>query len=202
VTDFIRSNSLFSIAMNRPKPFPVNDRITTSAGTVPEHSIAAVFGFAAAIVGAFAWSGATAVFGAWALVAAPGLGWLVAWSCRYGGGRTSAGIRAMGWLLPVVSAFLGLVALSTFTALLGSPDAGVDPRTVVEGCRALFAAPPWLGSLAVLFVLAGVPRALRETDVPVVASRSTTASGPDLRVTARSETFAPSADPTPESRAA
>ncbi len=133
----------------------------TSEEAVPEHSLAALHGLGALVVGAAAWSGAAAVFGPWALPAAAGLGWLVAWSCRYGGRALDTPIRVIAWLLSLAAVLSGLAALSVFSVLQAAPDASLDPRQEVAGAWSLFAEPPWFGSAAVLLALVGAGRALR-----------------------------------------
>jgi hypothetical protein len=149
----------------------MDDLFAAPEEAVPEHSLAALHGLAALVVGTFAWSGAAALFGGWSLLAAPGLGWLVAWACRYGARRMSAGVRAIAWSLSIGSALAGLAALATFSVLQASPDAGLDGRGVAEAAWSLFAAPPWFGSFVVLLVMPGTSRALRGEE-PVAGSRT------------------------------
>lgn len=146
------------------------------AEAMPERSLAALHGLVALAIGAFVWSGAAAVFGMWALPVAPALGWLVAWSCRYGGRSLDTAVRVIAWLLSLAAVLAALAAVMVFSALQGS-HAGLDARQVLAGSWALFAEPPWFGSAAVLLTLVGAGRALRagSTGVPARAAASGTA---------------------------
>ena len=130
--------------------------------TVPEHFLASLYGILALVLGAAVWSAMAAVFGVWSLVAVPGLGWLIAWACRYGGRRTDAFVRAVAWLLAFAGVLLALFVFSAFSATQSSPDSGFRFRAVGLEYLGLFAEPPWFGSAAVLLALAGARRALRD----------------------------------------
>ena len=130
--------------------------------TVPEHFLASLYGILALALGAAVWSAMAAVFGVWSLVAVPGLGWLIAWACRYGGRRTDAFVRAVAWLLALAGVLLALFAFSAFSVTQSSPDSGFRFHAVGLECLGLFAEPPWFGSAAVLLALAGARRALRD----------------------------------------
>ena len=129
---------------------------------VPEHLLAVLYGIFALALGAAVWSGMAAVFGAWSLPAVPGLGWMIAWACRYGGRRTDAFVRAVAWLLPLAGILLALFAFSAFSATQSSPDSGFRLHAVGLEYLRLFAEPPWFGSAAVLLALAGARRALHD----------------------------------------
>jgi hypothetical protein len=128
---------------------------------VPEHFLAAICGILALALGAAVWSAMAAVFGAWSLLAAPGLGWMVAWACRYGGRRADPFVLATAWLLSLAGVLLALFAFSAFSVTQTSPDSGFQLRAVGLECLRLFTEPPWFGSAAVLLALAGARRALR-----------------------------------------
>jgi hypothetical protein len=130
--------------------------------TVPEHFLAALYGLFAIALGATVWSAMAAVFGVWALSAAPGLGWLIAWTCRYGGRRTDAFVRVAAWLLALAGVLLALFAFSAFSVTQSSPDSGFRLHSVGLEYLRLFAEPPWFGSAAVLLALAGTRHALRD----------------------------------------
>jgi hypothetical protein len=130
--------------------------------TVPEHFLALLYGVSALAIGATVWSAMAAVFGAWSLPVAPGLGWLVGWACRYGGRRTDAFVRSAAWLLALAGVLLALFAFSAFSATQGSPDSGFRLHAVGLEYLRLFAEPPWFGSAAVLLALVGTWRALRD----------------------------------------
>jgi hypothetical protein len=130
--------------------------------TVPEHFLALLYGVSALAIGATVWSAMAAVFGAWSLPVVPGLGWLVAWACRYGGRRTDAFVRSVAWLLALAGVLLALFMFSVFSATLGSPDSGFRLQAVGLEYLRLFTEPPWFGSAAVLLALVGTWRALRD----------------------------------------
>jgi hypothetical protein len=194
----------------------MEDLLAPTDDPVPERSLAAACGLGALLVGAFSWSGAAAVLGAWSLPLAPALGWLVAWSCLHGGRRASAGVRVIAWLLSIAAALAGLAALAAFSAYQAAPDAGVDGRAMAEACRGLFAAPPWFGSVAVLLAMAGTSRALRGARSAPASNRGTSAApfrrpapaatmvlaGPQLSAGAAAGTSAATALPRREARAA
>ena len=138
--------------------------------TVSEHFLASLYGVFALVLGAAVWSATAALLGVWSLPAVPGLGWLVAWACRYGGRRTDAFVRAMAWLQATAGVLLALFAFSAFSVAQGSPDSGFGLRAVGLECWRLFAEPPWFGSAAVLLTLAGARRALRDRPVPRVVA--------------------------------
>jgi len=129
---------------------------------VPEHFLASLFGTIALALAALVWSGMAAVFGPWSLPAAPGMGWLIAWACRYGGRRADSVVRVTGWLLALAGALLGLLAFSAFAATQASPDSGLGLDAIGAEYLRLFAEPPWFGCLAVLLTLLGAARALRD----------------------------------------
>jgi len=126
---------------------------------VPEHFLASLYGIFALALGAVVWSAMAAVFGAWSLPAAPGLGWMIAWACRHGGRRTDTFVRAAAWLLAFAGALLALFAFSAFSVTQTSPDSGFRLHAVGLEYLRLFAEPPWFGSAAVLLALAGARRA-------------------------------------------
>lgn len=129
---------------------------------MPEHLLASLYGISALALGAAVWSAMVALSGPWALPAVPGLGWMIAWACRYGGRRTDTFVRALAWLLGLAGVLLALFAFSAFSVTQTSPDSGFQlPAVGLEYLR-LFAEPPWLGSAAVLLALAGARRALRD----------------------------------------
>ena len=130
--------------------------------TEPEHSIALFYGVLALALGAAVWSALAALFGVWSLPAAPGLGWLIAWACRYGGRRADTRVRAAASLLVFAGVLLALFAFSAFSVTQASPDSGFQLREVGLECLRLFAEPPWFGSAAVLLALAGAWRAVRD----------------------------------------
>jgi hypothetical protein len=127
----------------------------------PEHFLASFYGTFALLLAAAVWSAMAAVFGPWSLAAAPGMGWLIAWSCRYGGRRADTFVRATAWLLGFAGTLLALLVFSAFSVTQTSPDSGFDSRAVALEYLRLFAEPPWFGSAAVLLAMAGVRRALR-----------------------------------------
>jgi hypothetical protein len=138
---------------------------------VPEHFLASLYGILALVLGATVWSAMAAVFGAWSLPVVPGLGWLVAWACRYGGRRTDGFVRVAAWLLALAGVQLALLMFSVFSATLGSPDSGSGLRSVGLEYLRLFAEPPWFGSAAVILALAGARRALRDLPARRTAGR-------------------------------
>ena len=138
---------------------------------VPEHFLASLYGVFALILGATVWSAMASVFGAWALPAAPGLGWLIAWTCRYGGRRTDAFVRVVAWVLALAGVLLALFAFSAFSVTEGSPDSGFRLRAVGLEYQRLFAEPPWLGSAAVLLTLLGAWFALRDRPLRRMTAR-------------------------------
>lgn len=139
------------------------DALSAEADPIgPEHFLAALYGFFALALGATVWSAMAAVFGAWSLVAAPGLGWLVAWACRHGGRCADTVVRVVAWLLAIAGVLLALFAFSAFSVTLGSPDSGFRLHAVGLEYVRLFAEPPWFGSAAILLTLAGAWCALRD----------------------------------------
>ena len=138
---------------------------------VPEHFLASFYGILALALGAAVWSGMAAVFGVWSLPAVPGLGWLIAWACRYGGRRADTMVRAVAWLLALTGVLLALFAFSAFSVTQASPDSGFQLHAVSLEYLRLFAEPPWFGSVAVLLALAGAWRALRDRPAPRATAR-------------------------------
>jgi len=134
--------------------------------TVPEHFLAALYGIFALALGATVWSAMAAVFGAWSLPVVPGLGWLIAWACRYGGRRTDAFVRVVGWLLALGGVLLALFAFNAFSVTQCSPDSGFRLQVVGLEYLRLFAEPPWFGSAAVLLAMIGTWCALARPSVP------------------------------------
>lgn len=132
---------------------------------VAEHFLAVSYGLGAALLGAAAWSGAAAVFDGWALLAAPGVGWLAGWACSYGARRPDGFSRAASWVLGTVGILAGLVAYCAFSVVQAAPDSGLTPGLLGTELVALLSAPPWFGSAAVVLALAGVPRALAGQEV-------------------------------------
>ncbi len=132
------------------------------APSVPEHFLAALYGLFAIALGATVWSAMAAVFGVWSLSAAPGLGWLIAWTCRYGGRRTDAFVRVAAWLMALAGVLLALLVFSAFSVTRARPTRASDSARLVSGTSGLFAEPPWFGSAAVLLALVGTWRALRD----------------------------------------
>ena len=158
---------------------PLVDPCLTEEGEAgPEHFLASFYGLLALSLGATVWSAMAAVFSLWSLLAVPGLGWLIAWACRYGGRRTDTFVRAAAWLLAVAGVLLGLFAFSAFSVTQTSPDSGFQVRPVAFEYLRLFAEPPWFGSAAVLLALAGVWRALRDPPSRRTAARSGRRSAP------------------------
>jgi hypothetical protein len=141
---------------------PVNSSSTEAGQIVPEHFLALLYGIVALALGATVWSAMAAVFGAWSLLVAPGLGWVVAWACRYGGRRTDALVGAVAWLLALAGVLLALFAFSAFSTTQASPDSGFGLHAIGLEYLRLFAEPPWFGSASVLLALAGARRALRD----------------------------------------
>ena len=129
---------------------------------LPEHSLASLYGFFALALGATVWSAMAAVFGVWSLLAVPGLGWMIAWACCYGGRRTDAFVRAVAWLLALAGVLFALFVFSAFSLTQSSPDSGLRLQAVGLEFLRLFAEPPWFGAAAVLLTLAGTWRALRD----------------------------------------
>jgi hypothetical protein len=141
---------------------PVDTNPAEAGRSVPEHFLAMLYGLVALGLGAAAWSGMAAVFGVWSLPAAPGLGWMIAWACRYGGRHADRSIHALAWSLASTGVLLALALFSAYTSAQVSPDSGPRVRALLhEGLR-LFTEPPWLGSGALLLALAGARRALQE----------------------------------------
>jgi hypothetical protein len=140
----------------------VNPSFLEEDEVVPEHLLASLYGLCALALGATVWSAMAAVFGAWSLPAAPGLGWLIAWACRYGGRRTDAFVRSAAWVLACAGALLALLVFSAFSVTQTSPDSGFQIRAVGLEYLRLFAEPPWFGSAALLLALAGTWRVLDE----------------------------------------
>jgi hypothetical protein len=139
----------------------VNDPHLREEAPVAEHSIAVLYGGAAATLGALVWSGAAAVFGAWAVPAAFGVGWMAGWACRYGGRRADEFVRSSAWLLGAGGGLLGLLLVCAFSTVGASPDSGLQAEAVRAELLRYLSAPPWLGSAALLLALAGVSRSLR-----------------------------------------
>jgi hypothetical protein len=106
------------------------------------------------------WSGMAAILGVWSLPAVPGLGWLIAWACRYGGRCADAVVRGTAWLLSLAGALLALFVFSAFSVTQSSPGSGFRLHAVGLEYLRLFAEPPWFGSAAVLLALTGAWRAL------------------------------------------
>jgi hypothetical protein len=156
-----------------------------------EHFLAALYGAGAIALAATVWSGMAAVFGAWSLPAAPGLGWVIAWACRYGGRRTDAGVRATAWLLAIAGVLLALFEFSAFSATQGAPDSGLRLQAVGIEYLRLFTEPPWFGSAAVLLALAGTRGALRDRPARRVNARLVRESRP---IVADARLRAPRAD--------
>jgi hypothetical protein len=140
----------------------VDSSFVAEAEAGPEHFLASFYGVFALLLAAAAWSGMAAVFGPWSLAAAPGMGWLIAWACRYGGRRTDTIVRATAWLLGLAGTLLALLAFSAFSVSQTSPDSGLGLRAVALDYLRLFAEPPWFGSAAIVLAMAGVGRALRD----------------------------------------
>jgi hypothetical protein len=128
----------------------------------PEHFLASLYGILALVLGTTVWSAMAAVFGQWSLLAVPGLGWLIAWACRYGGRRADTVVRVAAWLLALAGVLVALFMFSAFSVTQSSPDSGFRFRAVGLGYLGLFAEPPWFGSAAVLLALAGAWSALRD----------------------------------------
>jgi hypothetical protein len=126
--------------------------------TAPEHFLALLHGFFALALGATVWSAMAAVFGVWSLPTAPGLGWLIAWACRYGGRCADTVVRATAWLLALAGVLLALFVFSAFSVTQSSPDSGFLLHAVGLEYLRLFAEPPWFGSAAILLALAGAWR--------------------------------------------
>jgi hypothetical protein len=139
----------------------VDHSLADEGEVVPEHFLALFYGLLALALGATVWSAMAAVFGLWSLSAAPGLGWLIAWACRYGGRRPDTSVRVTAWLLGLAGVLVALFAFSAFSVTQTSPDSGFQLRAVALEYVRLFAEPPWFGSAAVLLALAGTWRALR-----------------------------------------
>lgn len=129
--------------------------------TPPEPFLALLHGCFALLLGAAVWSAMAVIFGAWSLPAAPALGWMIAWACRYGGRRSDALVRAEAWLLALGGIVLALFAYSAFSVTQSSPDSGFRLQAIALECLGLLTDPPWFGSAAVLLALAGARRALR-----------------------------------------
>jgi hypothetical protein len=129
------------------------------------HFLASLYGVFALALGAAVWSALAALFGVWSLPAVPGLGWLVAWACRYGGRCADAFVRVAAWLLALAGVLLALLAFGAFAVTQSSPDSGFRLHAVGLECLRLFAEPPWFGSAAVLLTLAGARFALRDRPI-------------------------------------
>jgi hypothetical protein len=142
-----------------------NDVVASVPGSdpdpVPEHFLALLYGSAAVLLGAAVWSGIGVLSGLWSLLAVPGLGWMIGWSCLHGGRREDTFIRLSAWALTVLGAVLALFAQSAFAVVLGSPDSEFQTHAAVLECWRSFAEPPWFGSASVLLALFGTSRALR-----------------------------------------
>ena len=137
------------------------DSSSDAAGEAgPEHFLASFYGIFALLLAASVWSAMAAVFGPWSLPAAPGMGWLIAWACRYGGRCADTFVRAAGWLLALAGTLIALLTFSAFSVTQTSPDSGFESRAVAMEYLRLFVEPPWFGSAAVLLALAGAGRAL------------------------------------------
>ncbi|HVP14313.1 MAG TPA: hypothetical protein VMS88_02140 [Terriglobales bacterium] len=137
---------------------------------VPEHFLALLYGFAAVLLGAAVWSGIGVLSNLWSLLAVPGMGWIIGWSCLHGGRRGDTFIRASAWVLTVLGVVLGLFAQSAFSVVLGSPDSEFQARAAVLECWHSFAEPPWFGSASVLLALFGASRALRRARTETVVT--------------------------------
>jgi hypothetical protein len=170
----------------------VNPSFGPEGEVVPEHFLASLYGLFALALGAAVWSAMAAVFGAWSLPAAPGLGWLIAWACRYGGRRTDTFVRAAAWVLACAGALIALFAFSAFSVTQTSPDSGFQIRAVGLEYLRLFTEPPWFGSAALLLALAG-PWRLLARPLEQVRARSGTDAKPRALRTALDD---------PDSRAA
>jgi hypothetical protein len=133
---------------------------------VPEHFLASLYGVFALVLGVAVWSAMAAVFGTWSLPAAPGLGWMIAWSCRHGGRRADTFVRAVAWLMALAGALLALFTFSAFSVTQTPPDSGLRLQSVGLECLRLFAEPPWFGSAAVSLALAGAWSALCDRSSP------------------------------------
>ena len=127
---------------------------------VAEHFLAVSYGLGAAMLGAAVWSGAAAVFDGWALLAAPGVGWLAGWGCSHGARRPDEFSRAAAWVLGTLGILSGLAAYCAFSVVQAAPGSGLTARVLGTELVALVSEPPWFGSAAVVLALAGVPRAL------------------------------------------
>lgn len=149
---------------------------------VADRLLTVLHGLGGMLLGALVWSGAAAVFDAWSLPAAPGVGWLVAWSCARGARRPDPFARSAAWVLGALGAVLALLAYCAFTASQASPGTGLPPATVLAELLRLLSAPPWFGSAAVLLALAGVPRGLpRQSPRPAAAPAAAPAPVPAFR---------------------
>jgi hypothetical protein len=140
----------------------VDSYLTAGGEAGPEHFLASFYGIIALALGAMVWSAMATLFGVWSLLAVPGLGWLIAWACRYGGRRADTIVRTVAWLLAIAGVLLALFVFSAFSVTQTSPDSGFLLPAVGLECLRLFAEPPWFGSAAVLLALAGTWRALRD----------------------------------------
>ncbi len=125
-----------------------------------EHYLAVFYGLGGALLGACVWSGAAAVFDEWSLLAAPGVGWLAAWSCSYGARRPDGFSRSASWVLATAGIVSGLAVYCAFSLAQASPYSDLRVDAVGGELLRLISAPPWFGSVAVLLAIAGVPRAL------------------------------------------
>lgn len=160
----------------------VNPGGAAKSEVVPEHFLALLYGSGALVLGAAVWSAMAVLFGLWSLLAAPGLGWLIGWACRYGGRREDSFIRTSAWLLSAAGALSALFVQSAFSVTQSSPDAGFQARAVGLEYWRLFADPPWFGSATMLLALAGTWRVLRPHQRATEAARHAGApeSGPQV----------------------
>jgi len=138
----------------------------------PEHFLAVLHGLAALVLGAAVWSALAALFGPWSLLVAPGLGWLVAWACRYGGRRPDGFVKGAAWLMAPAGVSLALLAFSAFSVTQSPPDSSQRLRSIGVVYAGLFTEIPWSGSVAVLLALAGAWFALREGPARLGTSRA------------------------------
>jgi len=91
------------------------------------HLPGAALGLVAALVGAVAWAAIAAVTERIFVVAALGIGGLVAFAYRRGAGRVDAAGRAIASALTLVSVVLGEVLLLTWWISRSNPEIGFNP---------------------------------------------------------------------------
>jgi len=177
-------SSARAIQLGRPaaENTAVNSGAVGKSEVIPEHFLALLYGLGALVLGAAVWSAMAVLFGLWSLLAAPGLGWLIGWACRYGGRREDSFIRTSAWLLSAAGALSALFVQSAFSLTQASPDAGFQVRAAGLEYWRLFADPPWFGSATLLVALAGAWRALRVGPPATETARHTGApeSGPQV----------------------